>query len=1021
MTDLIAVGGSAIRNSQLALSVVSNNIANANTEGYVRQDLNVAENTPTKNGLFYLGSGALAEGVRRSYDGQVEASLRASSSDLSAQTPLIDHTERMINVLGNESASLTPALGSFFDSLKTLSVDASSEQLRTQVLTESEILASRFNALATQLESLDTETQQLATDAANEFNVLAEQLAQVNVGLQKTNDIQKQPAALLDSRDKLLREMSAIAKVSVREAASGTVAVTIGDGSSKTSVVDGAKSTPIQVRFLATDNGRAEVLLDPYGEPVNLSGILGGELGGLINFRDQMLAPAIANLDNIAKVLIQEVNATHARGMDLNEKPGKDMFVSPPDFTLDYSNARGSASATISVATESAANLNSMHLQYDKAGSRWIATDINSGTKYASTGNPPRFGVNGLAITINGAAQDGDTIAFSGKQSWAKTMSLAVTNTRDLAAGDLFRVAKDVANLGDVNATIGIVTPAANSSSVAELSTILVNNTNSAAAITVDASYSLAKSFIAAGTKDIDLTFSKTASSTAELQVFTRDGRHLFGSGLTAAQQSVMLNAQNGFITDSTYSATYLNGDTSYMGQSWSIGATGQSVAETQDDGSKLITGEALVRSSTVGAYTNSSAASVDVIASGALKLNGQALGALSVAPGQSLTATGVKNWLDAEITANSLAVSVSIENIIRVPANELSATTGLLTINDVSINGAMPFTTSAELVNAINAKTQASANYQPASGNYAPGPPVVGTAQVGTAATNVEASLDFDGALILKHLNGGTISFGNNAGVLTKLTGDVAAGFVIQATRGAGDTSEKSVALTLSATGSATDLANLGLATTVNMAGQLQEDLIIFSTGTTSDSGKLAAGYSQGVTDSLQLRSNTLSIEFVSDSEYKITDKATDTIVAQRSYTAGQVIQYQNLQVTLDGTPKSGNKFQIDNNQKGFGSNENIVRLSNLESAKLLGNDETFHQSYLNLINLAGSTARQATVTKEALQVVYDQAFESRDQIAGVNLDEEAANLIRFQQAYQASARLVQTANELFDTIVRL
>ena len=1009
MTDLISVGGSAIRNSQLALSVVSNNIANANTEGYVRQDLDVSENSPTKNGLFYLGSGALAEGVRRSYDGQIEASLRASSSDLRAQTPLIEHTERMINVLGNESASLTPVLGSFFDSLKSLSVEASSGQLRTQVLTEAEILASRFNALAIQLESLDTETQQLATTAANEFNTLARELANVNVGLQKTNDIQKQPAALLDSRDKLLREMSAIAKISVRETSSGTVSVTIGDGSSKTSVVDGAKATPIQVRFLTTDNGRAEVLLDPFGEPMNLSGLLGGELGGMINFRDQMLAPAIANLDNIAKVLIQEVNATHARGMDLNEKPGKEMFASPPDFTLDFSNAKGSAAPAISVVTESEANLRPMELLFDKAGKRWIATDLNSGIKYASTGNPPSLGVNGLAITINGAAQDGDQIAFSGKQNWAKTITLAITNSKDLAAGDLFRVSKNVANLGDGNATIGIVAPAASASTAPELSTLLVNNTNNSAALAVDASYSLAKSFVAAGTKDIDLTFSKTASSTAELQIFTRDGRHLFGSGLSAAQQSVMLHAQNGFVTDSTYSDSYLNGDTSYMDQSWSIGATGKSVAQTQDDGSKLIIGEALVRSSTVSSYTNSTAASVDVIASGALKLDGKALGALSVAAGQSLTATGVKNWLDAEITAKGLAVSVSLENTIRVPINEISATTGQLTINNVAINGATPFTTSAALVNAINAKTAASSD-------YAAGPP-----QVGTAATNVEASLDFDGALILKHLNAGTISFGNTAGVLTKLTGDVAPGFVIQATRSANDTSAKTVALTLSATGSTTDLAKLGLDTTVNIGGQLKEDLIIFSTGTTGNSAKLSAGYTKGVADSLQLRSNMLDIEFISDAEYTITDKTTNTIVAQRSYTAGQVIQYQNLQVTLSGAPKSGDKFQIDNNQKGFGSNENIVRLSNLESAKLLGNDETFHESYLNLINLAGSTARQATVTKEALQVVYDQAFESRDQIAGVNLDEEAANLIRFQQAYQASARLVQTANELFDTIVRL
>ena len=59
--------------------------------------------------------------------------------------------------------------------------------------------------------------------------------------------------------------------------------------------------------------------------------------------------------------------------------------------------------------------------------------------------------------------------------------------------------------------------------------------------------------------------------------------------------------------------------------------------------------------------------------------------------------------------------------------------------------------------------------------------------------------------------------------------------------------------------------------------------------------------------------------------------------------------------------------------------------------------------------------------MTQEALQVVYEQANEARDQVAGVNLDEEAANLIRFQQSYQASARLLQTANQLFDAILRL
>ena len=182
-----------------------------------------------------------------------------------------------------------------------------------------------------------------------------------------------------------------------------------------------------------------------------------------------------------------------------------------------------------------------------------------------------------------------------------------------------------------------------------------------------------------------------------------------------------------------------------------------------------------------------------------------------------------------------------------------------------------------------------------------------------------------------------------------------------------------------------------------------------------------LSASYTKTATDPLQLRASTLDVTFTSDSVYQIRDTKDATVLAQRTYVPGQPIQYQNLQVALTGTPKSGDVFTIDNNRDGFGSNDNLLRLIEVESAKVLGNDETLHDAYLGLLNQAGSTARQAQVTQEALQVVYEQANEARDQVAGVNLDEEAANLIRFQQSYQASARLLQTANQLFDAILRL
>ena len=997
MTDLLSIGGSAVRNSQLALSVVSNNIANVNTDGYVRQDLDLQEGLPTKNGLFYLGSGAIADGVRRSYDGQVESSLRISISDLNAQSPLIENTERLINVFGNKNASLTPALGSFFDSLRALSVDASSEVLRNQVLNEGQNLASRFNGLATQLDGLDLETRKVAEDRVATFNVLTEQLASINSGLQKSSDVARQPASLLDSRDQVLRQMAEITRISVREQGNGSVTVGIGTSSTTAVVVDGLKSVAIGVNFLSGTPNRSELQLNPFEDPVNLSGLIGGELGGVLAFRDQMLAPAMAKLDDIASTFMGEINTAHAKGMDMAEQAGIPLFAASPEFAVDYSMADGSTTLSVSVDESGDANLRPINLAYDAPNTRWVAEDTLSGLRYASSGSPQQLTMNGLTISLNGQAQAGDVLSISGEFRASRSIAVAIEDPKSLAAGDLFRVSQSVSNISDTSASIRLVENAVAEGSISSLDSLLVNNLNIDAALTVSTSYSLAKMILPAGTSNLQLSMNKSTSSDAELQVFTRNGRHLFGSELTDAQQSVMLSEQNGFVSGSTYSNDYLNGAAGYTDQSWSLGSSAKAVIGTLEDGSLEVTAEALLRGGALPSLTNSGTSTMTVIADGALKLDGIALPALELVPGASLTSSAVASWLNTTIASDGLALSASAQNEIRIPVNDISTTTGALTINNVSVHSATAIESTTALVNNINAQS---------------------------SNTNVEARLDFDGALILTNTAGfedQTISLGSSSAVFTGISGDIQAGIAITATRSAGDTSDRTVALTLSETGSASDLAKLGFATTLEVPNTLSEDLIVFTTGSLGNTAALSASYEKGETDPLQLRSSPLQINFTSDATYQITDTQTSTIVAERSYVAGQPIQYQNLQVTLDGIPRSGDTFSIDNNSDGFGSNENLLRLIDIEGAKVLGNNDTLHESYLGLLNQAGSTARQAQVTQEAMQVVYEQANEARDKVAGVNLDEEAANLIRFQQSYQASARLIQTANQLFDAILRL
>ena len=100
MTDLLTIGATATQLYRQALSTVSNNIANINSDGYSRQEVTTAENEPTQQGVSYLGTGARLVGVQRAYDEFAESGIRTSQSALSAQEPMIKYTDRVINLLG---------------------------------------------------------------------------------------------------------------------------------------------------------------------------------------------------------------------------------------------------------------------------------------------------------------------------------------------------------------------------------------------------------------------------------------------------------------------------------------------------------------------------------------------------------------------------------------------------------------------------------------------------------------------------------------------------------------------------------------------------------------------------------------------------------------------------------------------------------------------------------------------------------------------------------------------------------
>jgi flagellar hook-associated protein FlgK len=97
------------------------------------------------------------------------------------------------------------------------------------------------------------------------------------------------------------------------------------------------------------------------------------------------------------------------------------------------------------------------------------------------------------------------------------------------------------------------------------------------------------------------------------------------------------------------------------------------------------------------------------------------------------------------------------------------------------------------------------------------------------------------------------------------------------------------------------------------------------------------------------------------------------------------------------------------------------MLLLVDLESKPAMGGGKTFSASYIDNVNNMGNIARQASIAQTALKVVFDQAVSSRDSTSGVSLDEEAADLIRYQQAYQAAAKVMQVSSQLFDSVLQV
>lgn len=160
-------------------------------------------------------------------------------------------------------------------------------------------------------------------------------------------------------------------------------------------------------------------------------------------------------------------------------------------------------------------------------------------------------------------------------------------------------------------------------------------------------------------------------------------------------------------------------------------------------------------------------------------------------------------------------------------------------------------------------------------------------------------------------------------------------------------------------------------------------------------------------------------TVSFPTAGTYQITD-AGGAVLASGAYTAGQPLTANGWRLTLSGTPAAGDSFAIGANSNGLNDNANALALAGLADLGVLaGGSRSVIDNYTLLTTEIGNAGAQAASNLTTQTSLHAQAMSAQQAVSGVNLDEEAASLVKYQQAYQASAQIISTAQSIFSSLL--
>ena len=455
MADLLNIGLSGLAANKTSLAVTGHNITNVNTPGFSRQDTVQATRVPQFSGAGYIGSGTTLVDVRRIYNEFLTTQVRSSTALNSDAQSYLSQINQLDSLLAGSTTGINPGLQRVFAALQTAAEDPANIPARQLVLSEAEGLAKRFNTVYDRLYDQNEFINKQLSAVTDQVNQLATSIAGLNEAIAVAAANGRQPNDLLDAREESVRKLSTFIGVTVVSQDDNSFNLFVGSGQP---LVVGSLASRLEVVPGLSDPLRSEVqFVSGQSRQGITSLITGGEMGGLIRYREDVLDTTLNSVGRLALSVTDQVNRQLGQGLDLNGQFGNGLFRELNDSQLigQRSLARignSDSTANLNVLIEDTTQLTTSDYEVEfTSATNYTVRRVSDGTNFGPFDITvvPAAEFDGVSVNVaSGTFAVGDRFRIMPTRNAGEYIRADMTRPEELAFAAPLKAQTSPANIG---------------------------------------------------------------------------------------------------------------------------------------------------------------------------------------------------------------------------------------------------------------------------------------------------------------------------------------------------------------------------------------------------------------------------------------------------------------------------------------------------------------------------------------------------------------------------------------------